>query len=116
MIPYYHGGCQRTSFSFEGGYLNKSHYQRADAVLTSQTEEGGEVGWRGAGGEGGIKGTHAEEANDKEETGRRGERPRCKMMSDREEKQRRREEKGRYDNRFTTEPKPISILNLIQTS
>lgn len=63
-----------------------------------------------------IKGAHAEEANDKEETGGRGERPRCKMMSDREEKQRRREEKGRCDNRFTTEPKPISLLNLVQTS
>lgn len=54
MIPYYHGGCQRTSFSFEGGYLNKSHYQCADAVFTSQTE--GLVGGMGAAHKGHARG------------------------------------------------------------
>lgn len=39
---------------FKDGYLNKSHYQYADAVFTSHRERGG--------GGGGVKGEHEEKS------------------------------------------------------
>lgn len=85
-------------------YLNKSHYQYAEAVFTSERQRNGGKGEkRGAGG------------NDEEERERkreiRRERGRCKMVSDRNEKQRKR---GggvrRYDNRSTTELNQFPFL------
>lgn len=52
---------------FKEGYFNKSHYQYAEAVFTSQGKK---------------------RVNDKEETDRQGERERCKMVWYRDEKQR----------------------------
>ena len=87
---------------FKEGYLNKSHYLYAEAVFTSEGKKTQEYKKWVCG---------EKRVNDKGETDRRGERARCKMVSDRDEKQRRR---GgglrRYDNRFTTGPNQFPFL------